>query len=78
MEIVQYLPNSAINRKRFVGMAMEERGIENAPENFKKLYGELRKEGIFDTMLAKPTKEKTEFSSRLMVEAARRKFDKSK
>lgn len=74
----QYLPNSAINRKRFVGMAMEERGIENTPENFKKLYGELRKEGIFDTMLAKPTKEKTEFSSRLMVEAARRKFDKSK
>lgn len=74
----QYLPNSAINRKRFVGMAMEERGIENTPENFKKLYGELRKEGIFDTMLAKPAKEKTEFSSRLMVEAARRKLDKSK
>lgn len=74
----QYIPNSVINRKRLVGMAMEEKGIENTPENFKKLYGELRKEGMFDTMLAKPTKQKTESSSQLMVEMARRKFDKNK
>lgn len=74
----QYIPNSVINRKRLVGMAMEEKGIENTPENFKKLYGELRKEGMFDTMLAKPTKQKTESLSQLMVEMARRKFDKNK
>ena len=32
----QYIPNTPVNRKRMVGMGMEEKGIENTPENFKK------------------------------------------
>ena len=74
----QYIPNSLINRKRLVGMSMEEKSIENTPENFKKLYMLLRDEGMFDTMLAKPTKTKTVLSSRLLAEMAKREFDKNK
>ena len=59
-------------------MGMEEKGIENTPENFKALYCEAREKGIFDKMLAKPEEAKTTFSSRLLVEAARIKFNKTK
>lgn len=74
----QYIPNTPVNRKRMVGMGMEEKGIENTPENFKALYGQMREKGIFEKMLAKPKEARTTISSRLLVEAARRKFDKSK
>ena len=74
----QYIPDTPVNRKRLIGMGMEEKGIENTPENFKALYREAREKGIFDKMLAKPEDAKTTFSSRLLVEMARRKFDQSK
>lgn len=74
----QYIPNTPVNRKRMVGMGMEEKGIENTPENFKTLYGQMREKGIFEKMLAKPKEARTTISSRLLVDAARRKFDKSK
>ena len=69
----QYIPNTPVNRKHLVGMAMEERGIENTKENFKSLYRQMREKGVFDKMLANPKEAKTTFSSRLLVEAARRK-----
>ncbi|MBE6452793.1 MAG: hypothetical protein E7012_04815 [Alphaproteobacteria bacterium] len=72
----QYIPNTPVNRKRVVGMGMEKKGIKNTPENFKVLYCEAREKGIFDKMLAKPEEAKTTFSSRLLVEAARIKFNK--
>ena len=74
----QYIPNTPVNRKRVVGMGMEEKGIENTPENFKSLYRQMREQGIFEKMLAKPEEARTTFSSRLLVETARRKFDKSR
>jgi len=69
----QYIPNTPINRKRVIGMGIEEKGIENTPENFKALYKQAREQGIFDKMLAKPEEARTTFSSRLLVETARRK-----
>lgn len=69
----QYIPNTPVNRKHLVGMAMEERGIENTKENFKSLYRQMREKGVFDKMLANPKEAKTTFSSRLLVETARRK-----
>lgn len=74
----QYIPNTAVNRKRLVGAGMEEKGIENTPDNFKTLYRQMREKGIFDKMLAKPGEAKTTFNSRLLVEVARRKQAKSK
>ena len=74
----QYIPNTPVNRKRVVGMGMEEKGIENTPENFKALYYQMREQGMFEKMLAKPEEAKTTFSARLLVETARRKFDKSR
>ncbi|MBQ7659805.1 MAG: hypothetical protein IJS26_03575 [Alphaproteobacteria bacterium] len=74
----QYIPNTPVNRKRVIGMGMEEKGIENTPENFKTLYHEAREKGIFDKMLAKPEDARTTFSSRLLVETARRKFNQSR
>ena len=72
----QYIPNTPVNRKRLIGMGMEEKGIENTPRNFKKLYNVARKEKMFEKMLAKPEEARTTFSSRLMVEVARRKRTK--
>ncbi|MBR2922495.1 MAG: hypothetical protein IKC10_04145 [Alphaproteobacteria bacterium] len=69
----QYIPNTPVNRKHLVGMAMEEKGIENTRENFKSLYRQMREKGVFDKMLANPKEAKTTFSSRLLVESARRK-----
>ena len=69
----QYIPNTPVNRKRVIGMGMEEKGIENTPENFKALYREAREQGVFEKMLAKPEEARTTFSSRLLVETARRK-----
>ncbi len=74
----QYIPNTPVNRKRVVGMGMEEKGIENTPENFKSLYRQMREQGIFEKMLAKPEAARTTFSSRLLVETARRKLSKRK
>lgn len=74
----QYIPNTPVNRKHLVGMAMEEKGIENTRENFKSLYRQMREKGVFDKMLANPKEAKTTFSSRLLVEAARIKFNKTK
>ena len=67
----QYIPNTPVNRKRMVGMGMEEKGIENTTENFKALYGQMREKGIFDKMLAKQEEARTTISSRLLVETAR-------
>ena len=69
----QYIPNTPVNRKRMVGMGMEEKGIENTPENFKSLYRQMREQGVFEKMLAKPEEARTTFSSRLLVETARRR-----
>lgn len=69
----QYIPNTPVNRKRVIGMGMEEKGIENTPENFKALYREAREQGVFEKLLAKPEEARTTFSSRLLVETARRK-----
>lgn len=69
----QYIPNTPVNRKRVIGMGMEEKGIENTPENFKALYKEAREQGVFEKLLAKPEEARTTFSSRLLVETARRK-----
>ena len=69
----QYIPNTPVNRKHLVGMAMEEKGIENTRENFKSLYRQMREKGVFDKLLASPKEAKTTFSSRLLVESARRK-----
>ena len=74
----QYIPNTPVNRKRLVGMGMEEKGIENTSKNFKELYRQMREQGIFEKMLAKPEEARTTFSSRLLVETARRKFDKTR
>ncbi|MBR3502172.1 MAG: hypothetical protein IKO06_04625 [Alphaproteobacteria bacterium] len=74
----QYIPNTPVNRKRLVGMGMEEKGIENTPENFKTLYRQMREQGVFEKVLAKPEEARTTFSSRLLVETARRKFDKTR
>jgi len=74
----QYIPNTPVNRKRMVGMGMEEKGIENTSKNFKELYRQMREQGIFEKMLAKPEEARTTFSSRLLVETARRKFDKTR
>ena len=74
----QYIPNTAVNRKRLIGAGMEEKGIENTPRNFKTLYRQMREKGIFDKMLAKPGEAKTTFNSRLLVEVARRKQGKGK
>lgn len=56
-----------------IGMGMEEKGIENTPENFKSLYRQMREQGVFEKMLAKPEEARTTFSSRLLVETARRR-----
>ena len=69
----QYIPNTPVNRKRVIGMGMKEKGIENTPENFKALYREAREQGVFEKLLAKPEEARTTFSSRLLVETARRK-----
>ncbi len=74
----QYVPNTAVNRKRLVGAALEEGGVENTPDNFRGLYQKMRNEGVFDKMLAKPKEAKTTFNSRLLVETARRKHSKGK
>lgn len=69
----QYIPNTAVNRKRLIAIGIEEKGIENTSENFKKLYNQVRENGIFEKMLAKPEDARTTFSARLLVETARRK-----
>lgn len=74
----QYIPNTPMNCKRLIGVVMEEKGIENTIENFKKLYREAREQGIFEKILAKPEKARTTCSSRLLVETARRQFDKTR
>ena len=74
----QYIPNTSVNRKRLVGIGMEEKGVENTPENFKALYGQMRKKGIFEKILADPKEAKTTFSSKLLVETARKKFNQSR
>ncbi len=74
----QYVPNTVVNRKRLVGAALEEGGVENTPDNFRALYQKMRNEGVFDKMLAKPKEAKTTFNSRLLVETARRKHSKGK
>ena len=74
----QYIPNTPVNRKRLVGMGMEEKGIENIPENFNALYKQMREKGVFEKMLAKPKEARTTFSSRLLVETARRRFNQSR
>ena len=74
----QYIPNTPVNRKRLVGMGMEEKGIENTPKNFKALYRQVREKGIFEEMLAKPEDARTTISARFLVETARRKFNPSR
>lgn len=72
----QYIPNTPVNRKRVITMGMEEKGIENTPENFKAIYKEAREQGVFDKMLAKPEEAKTTLSSRLLVEVARKRHNR--
>lgn len=74
----QYISNTAANRKHLTGAALEEKGMENNPENFKSLYRYLKNEKVFDKMLAKPKEARTTFSSRLLVEIARRTQSKGK
>ncbi|MBR6663581.1 MAG: hypothetical protein IKL33_02010, partial [Alphaproteobacteria bacterium] len=69
----QYIPNTPVNRKRLVAMGMEEKGIENTPDNFRELYQTMREKGVFEKTLAKPEDARTVFSSRLMVKLARQK-----
>ncbi len=47
-----YIPDTKINRKRFVAAMLEEMGIVSAPEKFKSAYQKMEKEGRFEEFLA--------------------------
>lgn len=74
----QYIPNTPINRKRLVGMGMEEKGIENTPENFKTLYKQMREQGIFEKMLGTLGHERLPLAYKVAVMDARKQHSQAR
>ena len=52
-----YIPNTPINRKRFVAAMLEEMGVENTEAKYQQTYKNLEENGKFEEFLASDSKE---------------------
>lgn len=52
-----YIPNTPINRKRFVAAMLEEMGVENTDDKYQQTYKKLEESGKFEEFLASDSKD---------------------